>query len=120
MESLETLDPTELHHGARVVMVGTTTYRHYKHGEVETEAIVVLEGSFGKGDSNWDGTVDARVSIAWGASHSGREQSKFQRTSIHHPDVIKVGETLLLNGFPEHHSGLHKDTQFTIASMHVR
>lgn len=120
MRSLETLDPTELHFGARVVLVGTTTYRHYKHGEIETEAIVVLQGSFGKGQPDWDGTVDAQVSIAWDVSHSNRGQSNFLHTSIHHPDVIKVGETLLLNGSPEHDSSLHKDTRFTIASMQVR
>lgn len=73
----------------RVILVGTTTYHHYKHDEVETEAIVTLTRDSG----GWLGYVMGQISIATGISHSGRDQGEFHRLRVELPRVIEVGKT---------------------------
>jgi hypothetical protein len=93
MEIIEQIADVDLFgvHGVRVVLVGTTTYHHYKHGNINTEAIVVLESSL-----NRSGEVGAMLSVAGGASHSGRDQGQFKHASVLLPKTVKVGVQIVL------------------------
>ena len=90
IESLETRQITGVH-GVRIVVVGTTMYRHYKHGTIETEAVLVLRSTLA-GTSN--GKFQAQFSYAGGISHSGRMQHDFKLVNLSLPETISAGTVL--------------------------